>query len=237
MRISKLKNYKNALTLGGVNKKEIIKKTADFVKNKLSGEGTGHDWWHTYRVWRVAGEIMKKEKGADLFVVELAALLHDIADWKFYNGDDSVGPKVAAAWLKKVKVSEGIISQVASIIKNLSFKGAGVKSKINTKEGMIVQDADRLDALGAVGIARTFAYGGAKGREIYNPEIRPVKHKNFEQYKKSQGTSLNHFYEKLFLLKNLMNTKAGKEIAMARHKFTAEYVKEFLEEWGGKDYK
>ncbi|MBA3064551.1 HD domain-containing protein, partial [Candidatus Woesearchaeota archaeon] len=188
-----------------MNQNEIIKRTADYVKSKLDGEGSGHDWWHIYRVWKTAIEIGKKES-ADLFVVQLAALLHDIADWKFHSGDDSVGPKLAREWLEKLDVDENIISHVCKIIKQVSFKGAGVKSKIKTKEGMVVQDADRLDALGAIGIARAFAYCGHKGREIYNPDIKPEKHESFEQYKKSKGTTINHFYEKLLLLKDLMNT-------------------------------
>ena len=193
-----------------MNKKEIIKKTAKFAEDKLSGEASGHDWWHVYRVWTNAKHIGKKEK-VDLFVVELAALLHDIADWKFHDGDDSVGPKQAREWLQKLDVDESIITHVCQIIKNVSFKGAGVKTKINTIEGMVVQDADRLDAVGAIGIARVFAYGGSTEREIYNPNIKPKKHNSFEEYKKETGSSVNHFYEKLLLLKKLMHTKTQKQ--------------------------
>ena len=217
-----------------MNKEEVIKRTADYVKSKLSGEGSGHDWWHVYRVWKTATEISKSE-GTDLFVVQLAALLHDIADWKFHAGDDSVGPKLAREWLEKLDVDENVIFHVCKIIKEVSFKGAGVKSEIKTKEGMAVQDADRLDAIGAIGIARAFAYGGHKGREIYNPNIKPEKHETFEQYKNNKGTTINHFYEKLLLLKNLMNTKAARKIAEERHKFMEEYLDKFFKEWEGKD--
>jgi len=217
-----------------MNKDEVIKRTADYVKSKLDGESSGHDWWHTYRVWKTAVNIGKKED-ADLFVVQLTALLHDIADWKFHSGDDSIGPKLAREWLEKLDVDENIISHVCEIIKGVSFKGAGVKSKIKTKEGMVVQDADRLDALGSIGIARAFAYGGHKGREIYNPNIKPEKHESFEQYKNNKGTTINHFYEKLLLLKDLMNTPSARKIAEERHRFMEEYLDKFFKEWEGKD--
>ena len=217
-----------------MNKRQVIKQTAEYVKAKLSGEGSGHDWWHVYRVWRNATNIGKHEK-ADLFVVELAALLHDIADWKFQKGDDEVGSKIARKLLKKLSVEEDVISHVCQIVKNVSFKGAGVMTKINTIEGMIVQDADRLDAIGAMGISRTFAYGGSAGREIYNPEIKAIKHKTFEQYKSSKSSSINHFYEKLLLLKELMHTTTAKKIAEKRHKFMKDFLHEFFQEWEGKD--
>ena len=217
-----------------MNKEEVIKRTADYVKTKLDGEGSGHDWWHIYRVWKTAVNIGEKES-ADLFVIQLAALLHDIADWKFHEGDDSVGPKLAREWLEKLDVDENIIFNVCKIIKELSFKGAGVKSKIKTKEGMVVQDADRLDAIGAIGIARAFAYGGHKGREIYNPDIKPEKHETFEQYKNNKGPTINHFYEKLLLLKDLMNTPSAREIAEERHRFMEEYLDKFFKEWEVKD--
>lgn len=216
-----------------MNKKQIIKNTEKFVKDKMSGEGSGHDWWHVYRVWRNAVHIGKKEK-ADMFIVELGALLHDIADFKFHNGDDTAGARVSRAWLEKQGVDEETIKHVCDIVKGVSFKGAKVKSELKTKEGMVVQDADRLDALGAIGIARTFAYGGSKGREIYNPEIKVVKHESFEEYKNSNSTSINHFSEKLLLLKDLMNTKAGEKMAEERHKFLKQYLDRFLKEWNGK---
>lgn len=215
---------------------QTIEETSKYVQGKLEGEGSGHDWWHVYRVWKSATNIAKYEK-ADLFTVELAALLHDIADWKFCDGDETVGPNVAGEWLEKQGVNNATVTHVQDIIKNLSFKGAGVKSRMNTIEGMIVQDADRLDAIGAIGIARTFAYGGYKGREIYNPNIKPELHQTFEQYKNSEGNTINHFYEKLLLLKNLMNTSTAKSIAEQRHKFMEEYLNQFYKEWEGNDLK
>lgn len=216
-----------------MNKKEIIKQTEEHIKNKLSGEGSGHDWWHVYRVWKMAINICKEEK-ADIFVVQLASLLHDISDWKFNLGDDDIGPKLAREWLEKMQVDEKTIFHVCSIIKDMSFKGAEVKSQMKTKEGMIVQDADRLDATGAVGVARTFAYGGHKGREIYNPNIKPERHKSFEEYKNSKSPTINHFYEKLLLLKNLMNTKTGRRIAEERHIFMEQFLDKFFKEREGK---
>jgi len=214
-----------------MNKKFIIKQTANFVRKRLEKESTGHDWWHSYRVWKLSLKIAEKEKNVDLFVIQLAALLHDVADWKFHKGNILAGPELAKRWLKKLKVKEGIISHVYHIVKEISFKGAKVKSKIKTKEGMIVQDADRLDALGAIGIARCFATGARLKSEIYNPKIKPRLHKTFEEYKKAKSTSINHFYEKLLLLKDLMHTKTAKKIARKRHKFMEEFLKEFFKEW------
>ena len=196
------------------------------------GEGSGHDWWHVYRVWKNAIHIGKQES-VDLFVVELAALLHDVADWKFHDGNDEIGPQVAKEWLESLAVSVDTVSHVCQIIKDISFKGAGVVTAMKTTEGMVVQDADRLDALGAIGIARTFAYGGSKNREMYNPDINPVMHASFEQYKKSQGTSINHFYEKLLLLKELMNTATARQIAEKRHAVMEDYLQQFYDEWEG----
>ena len=196
------------------------------------GEGSGHDWWHVYRVWKNAIHIGKQES-VDIFVVELAALLHDVADWKFHDGNDEIGPQVAKEWLESLSVSEEIVSHVCQIIKDISFKGAGVVTAMKTTEGMVVQDADRLDALGAIGIARTFAYGGSKNREMYNPDINPEMHTSFEQYKNSQGTSINHFYEKLLLLKELMNTATAKQIAEKRHAVMEDYLNQFYREWEG----
>ncbi len=218
-----------------MNKKDILKKTESYLKNRLKNMDVGHDWWHTYRVRKMAIKIAREEKNVDLFVVQLAALLHDIADWKFHDGDLSLGPKLAREWLEKLEVEESVISHVCEIIENISFKGARVRSRMKTREGMVVQDADRLDGIGAIGIARTFAYGGYKAREIYNPAIKPEKHDTFEKYKNNKGTSINHFYEKLLLLKNLMNTKTGKRIAEKRHKFTVLFLKQFLREWKGKE--
>ncbi len=215
-----------------MNNQLIIEKTRKYIEDKLKNDASGHDYWHVYRVWRNAILIGKSES-VDMFVVELAALLHDIADWKLYNGDEEIGPKKAREWLESLKVGEKIISQICDIIRDMSFKGAGVNSKISTKEGEVVQDADRLDAIGAIGIARTFAYGGSKGREMYNPNIKPEMHHSFEQYKKNTSSTINHFYEKLFLLKNLMNTETAKRIAEERHKFMELYVDRFLKEWNG----
>jgi len=217
-----------------MDKEQILKQTEEYVKTKLAGEGTGHDWWHIYRVRQNAIHIGQQE-GADLFIVELAALLHDIADWKFNDGSDEIGPQLARELLEKLSVEENIISHVCQIVKDISFKGAGVANLITTKEGMVVQDADRLDAMGAIGIARTFAYGGYKGREMYNPDTKIVMHGSFEQYKNSRSSSINHFYEKLLLLKDLMNTATAKKMAARRHEVMEEFLNEFFQEWGGKD--
>lgn len=218
-----------------MNKESAVKQTEEYVKKKQEGESSGHDWWHTCRVWKMSLRIAKEEKDSDLFVVQLAALLHDIEDWKFHEGDDSIGLKVAREWLEKMQVEENTISHVCEIIKNLSFKGAGVKSIMKTKEGMSVQDADRLDGIGAIGIARAFAYGGSKQREIYNPNIMPEKHETKEQYFNSKGTTVNHFYEKLLLLKGLMNTETARKIAEERHKFMEEFLDRFFKEWEGNE--
>jgi len=215
-----------------MNKDQIIIQTTEYIKTKLMGEGSGHDWWHVYRVWKNAIHIGKQES-VDIFVVELAALLHDVADWKFHNGNDEIGPQVAKEWLESLGVSVDTVSHVCQIIKDISFKGAGVVTAMKTTEGMVVQDADRLDALGAIGIARTFAYGGSKNREMYNPDINPEMHASFEQYKNSQGTSINHFYEKLLLLKELMNTATAKQIAEKRHAVMEDYLNQFYREWEG----
>ena len=211
----------------------IIDKTCRFVEEKLAGEGSGHDWWHIYRVWNLAKNIAGQE-GANLIIVELSALLHDIADWKFHNGDDSIGPKLAEQFLVENQVERRVIDPVIEIITSISYKGAGVPTPMNTLEGKVVQDADRLDAIGALGIARTFAYGGHKNRLIYHPEEKPVLHQSFEDYKKNQGHTINHFYEKLLLLKDRMNTASGKRLAEARHQFMQAYLDQFYKEWDGK---
>jgi len=212
---------------------DVIEKTKNYVRKKFSGESTGHDWWHIYRVWKMARKIGKKEK-ADMFIVELGALLHDIADFKFYSGDDTVGPRKASEWLRSLEVDDEEIKKVSHIIDNVSFKGAKVKSKMESLEGKIVQDADRLDAIGAIGISRTFAFGGSKHRPLYEPNVKPIIHKTFEEYKKGSASTINHFYEKLLHVKDLMNTDTGKEIAQERHRFVEGYLKRFLEEWEGK---
>ena len=217
-----------------MNKEQIIDQTADYIQMKLAGEGSGHDWWHVYRVWKNAIHIGKQEQ-VDLFVVELAALLHDIADWKFHDGNEDIGPQLAREWMEKLSVDEDVILHVCQIIQDVSFKGAGVSTRMKTAEGLVVQDADRLDAIGAIGIARTFAYGGSKGREMYNPAIKPEKHDSFEHYKNSRGSTVNHFYEKLLLLKELMNTSTAREIAEKRHIVMEEFLQQFYREWDGKD--
>ncbi|MBO6523806.1 MAG: HD domain-containing protein [Balneolaceae bacterium] len=213
-------------------KKEILKKTEEFVKGRLEGD-SGHDWWHIHRVRNIALHIAKKEQ-ADLFIVELAVLLHDVADHKFHDGDETIGAKVARDWLLSLGIDQKTILHVCQIIKNVSFKGANVETSMQTIEGKIVQDADRLDAMGAIGIARAFSYGGYRNRELYNPNQKPTMHSSFDEYKKDEGHTINHFYEKLFLLKNRMNTATGKSLAEERHQFMQDYVDCFLKEWDGK---
>lgn len=212
-----------------MNKPEVIKEVEEKLKFFLREEPTGHGWWHSLRVTDLAKKIAKKE-GGDLFVIELAALLHDIDDWKFSKSR----PKERARRLmEELGVDDKSVKAVCYIIDNVSFKGALVKDKMETIEGKVVQDADRLDAIGAIGIARTFAYGGFIKREIYNPNITPAIHKNFEDYKKL-GPSFNHFFEKILLLKDRLNTTTAKQIAEKRHQFLEDYIKQFLAEWNGK---
>jgi len=213
--------------------RQIIHQVAEEVRARLEGEGSGHDWWHVRRVWQLAQRLGREEK-ADMFVVELAALLHDIADWKLHGGDDSVGPRVAREVMTTRKVPEDVMAQVCEIIPAMAFKGAGVKTDMLTLEGKVVQDADRLDAIGAIGVARTFAFGGFKGHIIYDPNVKPVAHSTKESYAGSKGPVINHFYEKLLLLKDRMNTRAAKRIAGARHKFMEKYLQQFYQEWKGK---
>ena len=213
-------------------KKPIIQKITSIVKKELSKESTGHDWWHIERVWKMAKRIAKEEKvKVDMFVVEAAALLHDIADWKFYKGDDTVGPTKASSILSSCGVPKPRIDHIVKIIKDISFKGINVSSQMKTTEGKIVQDADRLDALGAIGIARTFAYGGKIGNPIHDPTLKPHYHETFEEYKSKRSSSINHFYEKLLLLKNLMNTKTAKKIAERRQNFMETFLRKFYLEW------
>jgi len=208
----------------------IIDKTIKYVQQTLKNSEGGHDWWHTHRVYLNAKKIAESETAIDLEVVLLAALLHDIADSKFHNGNEEIGPETA----RKFLASEGFESQklehVVSIIENISFKGGNSGRTFNSKELDVVQDADRLDAIGAIGIARVFNYGGFKGNEIYNPEIRPNLDMTKEEYKKGRQPSINHFYEKLLLLRDLMNTKTGKEMAQERHEFMLKYLEQFYRE-------
>lgn len=216
-----------------MNKAQILETTEAFVKRTLKNAEGGHDWFHILRVWNNA-KLIAQNEAVDLFIVELGALLHDIADSKFHNGDESVGPKVASEFLQKQQVSPEIIDHVIKIIENVSFKGGNIQREFNSIELEIVQDADRLDALGAIGIARTFNYGGFKGRALYDPEIRSNLNMSKEEYKASTAPTINHFYEKLLLLKERMNTKTGRKIAQNRHEFMKLYLEQFFAEWNGK---
>jgi uncharacterized protein len=215
-------------------KHTIITTIIDFVKQQLNNAEGGHDWFHIERVWKNSKNIASKEAGANLLIVELGALLHDIADSKFHNGDETVGPRVARKFLENENVEKTVIDHVVKIIENISFKGGNVDQKFKSLELDIVQDADRLDALGAIGIARTFNYGGFKNRAIYDPAIAPDLHMDKETYKKSDSPTLNHFYEKLLLLKDRMNTTTGKQLAQQRHDFMEQYLTQFYAEWDGK---
>lgn len=209
---------------------DLVYRIAEHLKAKFASESSGHDWHHIHRVWKLASQIGGREV-ANIEVVELGALVHDIADWKFHDGDDSVGPREAEYLLRAEGASAEVIAQVVDIVRTISFKGAGVTTAMGTLEGKCVQDADRLDAIGAIGIARCFAYGGHAGRLIYDPNELPEMHLTAEAYKASKGHSLNHFYEKLFLLKDRMNTATGKSMAEERHRFMELYVERFLAEW------
>lgn len=211
---------------------QIINNTILFVKNQLAHAEGGHDWFHIERVYKNALLIAEEEE-CDLTVVKLAALLHDIADSKFHGGDESVGPKTARIFLESQNVPETIILHVIAIIENISFKGGNFEKKFHSKELEIVQDADRLDAIGAIGIARTFNYGGFKNRPLYNPNIQPNLNMSKEEYKNSEAPTLNHFYEKLLLLKDKMNTETGKKIAQKRHDFMITFLSQFYSEWDG----
>lgn len=215
-----------------MSNQEIINKTIEFVKTTLTNAEGGHDRWHIYRVRQLSKHINQQEQG-DQLIVELWALLHDIADAKFHNGDDMVGPRIAGEFLQSINVEQDIIIHVQNIISNISFGGGNFEQKFKSPELDIIQDADRLDWLGAIGIARTFNYGGHKGREIYNPDIKPNLNMTKEEYRKSTAPSLNHFYEKLLLLKDRMNTKTGKEMAEHRHQFMEQFLDEFYAERNG----
>jgi uncharacterized protein len=207
----------------------ILQATFAFVRREFQHDSSGHDWWHIDRVWRTAGAIQARE-GGDRRVVELAALLHDLDDWKLHPEADGT-PVRAAAWLQEQGVDPDTLAQVCDIITHLSFKGAGVANGIRTLEGRIVQDADRLDAIGAIGVARAFAYGGHKGRLMHDPGEAPQLHATFEQYRQNVGTTVNHFHEKLLLLKDRMNTPTGRRMAEERHAFMVRYLEQFHREW------
>ena len=209
---------------------EIIRLTEEHVRQSMQSDSSGHDWWHVWRVRNLAMLLCARE-GADAFVTELAALLHDVADHKLHGGDDSVAPRVVRAWLEELGVEDEIVGRVVAIVVGVSFKGAGVEVERLSLEGQVVQDADRLDAIGAIGIARAFAHGGHSGRAIFDPEVSPEVHASFEAYKKSTGPSLNHFHEKLLLLKDRLNTDAARRIAVERHEFMQGFVDQFHAEW------
>jgi len=209
---------------------ELINKTIELVKQKLEGTESGHDWFHIERVWKLSLKIQEKE-GGDKLIIELSALLHDIADPKFHNGDETLASKIVNDFLTEQNVDSETIQKVIFIIENMSFKNRNDAPENLPLELKIVQDADRLDAIGAIGIARTFNFGGYKNNLMYHPDIKPKLNQTKEEYKKSDGTTINHFYEKLLLLKDLLNTKTAKEIAEHRHQFMLQFLDEFYKEW------
>lgn len=209
-----------------------ILETAEYVKEKLSGDSSGHDWFHTYRVWKLGKKIGVAE-GVNLSIIEPACLLHDIADYKLHGGDREIGPKLAGEWLESLNVESCIVNAVKEIILNLSFLGVDNVKPMKTLEGKCVRDADFLDAMGAIGIARCFAFGGAKGNIMYDPSIPINKNMSKEEYSKANHSSINHFYEKLLLLKYYMETETGKKMAVDRHNFMKQYLSQFFKEWDG----
>ena len=215
------------------SEEKIIQNTIAFVKAELANAEGGHDWFHIERVYKNALLISKNEN-VDLTVISLGALLHDIADYKFHDGDETVGPIKARNFLESQKLSEEKIMHVINIIENVSFKGGNIEQRFHSIELDVVQDADRLDAIGAIGIARTFNYGGFKGRKLYDPDIKPELNMTPEEYKNSNAPTINHFYEKLLLLKDGMNTETGRKLAEERHNFMDKFLKQFYAEWNGK---
>ncbi|TGE04734.1 HD domain-containing protein [Hymenobacter fodinae] len=218
-----------------LNAQQLITQTADFVRDKFLNEGSGHDWAHIRRVWHVARALAEQTPGADPLVTELGALLHDVADWKFHDGDEEAGPQAARQWLESQQAEEEVIQRVVAIIREISFKGLGVATPMSTVEGELVQDADRLDAIGAIGVARAFAYGGHKGRPLHDPAVPPVQHASFESYKKNTAPTINHFYEKLLHLRERLNTPAARRVAEERHQFMEQFLEQFLREWNSQD--
>lgn len=217
-----------------MNHQEIIEHTVVYVKEQLANAEGGHDWWHIYRVWHTAKEILAHED-CDALTVELGALLHDIADSKFNGGDESIGPRLAEIFLHSLSVDQKTICHVVNIIKHISFKGGKSDQTFTSTELSVVQDADRLDAIGAIGIARAFHYGGFKNRGLYDPDIKPNLNMSKEEYKHSTAPTINHFYEKLLLLKDKMNTSTGRAMAEKRHDFMLQYLEQFYAEWEGKN--
>ncbi len=216
-----------------MDNKKLIGDAEIFVKSVLEGDGSGHDWWHIERVRTMAMRIGKAE-GADLFIVELAALLHDIDDWKLIG--DSISQQKAKGWLLQCNVDQELTARICAVIDGVSYKGALVSTATVDPECKVVQDADRLDAIGAIGIARTFAYGGSRGRAIYDPNIGPIMHENFNAYQKGDAPTINHFYEKLLLLKDQMQTATGRVYAAQRHQFMLDYLEQFYAEWNGGEF-
>lgn len=218
------------------SQQQIVGKTVRYVQEVLANAEGGHDWWHIQRVWNLAKQIAKTEE-ADPFVVELGALLHDIADSKFHGGDEEIGPRRAREFLRSMDdelgIGDDVIHHVGEIVANISFKGGNHVQAFRSPELDIIQDADRLDAMGAIGIARAFHYGGHKGRELYNPGIKPNLKMTKEEYKKSDAPTINHFYEKLLLLKDRMNTATGRSMAEQRHRYMERYLDAFYKEWDG----
>ena len=220
-------------TIFKMNASNLIEKTIQFVKETLAQAEGGHNWFHIERVYKNALLIAASEN-CDLEIVQLSALLHDIADSKFHDGDETIGPKTARTFLESENVVQTTIDHVIAIIENISFKGGKVARKFSSIELDIVQDADRLDAIGAIGIARTFNYGGFKNRALYNPEIAPNLSMTKEEYKNNEAPTINHFYEKLLLLKDKMNTQTGKQIAQERHRYMEDFLEQFYAEWEGR---
>ena len=215
------------------SEKDILEKVRSEIQKQFEGEGTGHDWWHIVRVVNTAKSIAERE-GANVFLVELSALLHDVGDHKFHKEVDAQ-ERLIRELLDKVDVSIEVRDQVIEIVANVSYKGANVETAPTSLEGRVVQDADRLDAIGAIGIARAFAYGGNKERLLYHPDQPPVMHNNFEAYKNDKGHTINHFYEKLLLLKERMQTSTGKKMAEDRHVYMESFLSQFYSEWEGKE--
>jgi uncharacterized protein len=211
----------------------IVETTRAHVRQALAGDPSGHDGWHVERVWRMARLIGERE-GADPFVVELAALLHDVADWKMHGGDLDIGPRRAREWLESLGAEPAVVERVSGIVRGVSFKGAGVPDAPLPLEGRVVRDADRLDAIGAIGIARAFAYGGHRGRPLHDPERAASPHDSFEAYRDGTGATLHHFHEKLLLLRDRMETTTGREIAVGRHEFMERFLERFAAEWEGR---
>ncbi|MDX6180921.1 HD domain-containing protein [Flavobacterium sp. Fl-77] len=215
-----------------MDNEKLINKTIAFVKEKLNDAEGGHDWFHIERVYKNS-LLIARDTECDLLVVQLGALLHDIADSKFHGGDETIGPRTARLFLESENVSETITEHVVNIIENISFKGGNFQKKFSSIELDIVQDADRLDAIGAIGVARAFNYGGFKNRSLYDPEIAPISTMTKEEYKNNNAPTVNHFYEKLLLLKDKMNTDTGKQIAAERHRFMESFLAQFYAEWEG----